>query len=79
VILGFCVKEISELPSEVPSLIKVLQTSLGLVEAEPRGESADQSADKSADLRPGEAAGSKTADNNFLENLIGLQLQLSYF
>ena len=66
--LGFVVKEISELPSEVPSLIKVLQTSLGLVEAEPRVESADQS----ADLRLGEAAGSKTADNNFLENLIGL-------
>jgi hypothetical protein len=70
--LGFVVKEISELPSEVPSLIKVLQTSLGFVEAEPRVESADQSADKSADLRLGEIAGSKTADNNFLENLIGL-------
>jgi hypothetical protein len=68
--LDFVVKEISELPSEVPSLIKVLQTSLGLVEAEPRVESADQS----ADLRLGE-----TADNNFLENLIGLKPKLSCF
>ena len=56
-------QELRDLPGEVPSLLKALQTSFGLV-AEPRVDSVEKQLPPAADSRPAGAAADGLANNS---------------